>query len=176
VQDRVGDDAGSFALEGQHPRGHFVEHDAKRKKIGARVERLAEHLLGRHVSDRAHGCARTGELRRVDADRGHGSGFVAASLCRHDFREAEVQNLRVAALCDENIGRLNVAVDDAVGVGGVERVGDLDGEVEQRLEFELRARDEVLERLALEKFHGDEGLAVLLADIVNGADVRVVQR
>ena len=38
------------------------------------------------------------------------------------------------------------------------------------------AVDAVLERLAVEKFHGDEGLAVLFADVVNGADVGMVER
>jgi hypothetical protein len=34
----------------------------------------------------------------------------------------------------------------------------------------------MLERRAIEKFHGDESLAILLADVVNGADIGVVQR
>src|SRR5579872_183441 len=33
----------------------------------------------------------------------------------------------------------------------------------------------MLERHALEKFHHDERLAVVLSDLVNGADVRVIQ-
>ena len=45
------------------------------------------------------------------------------------FGEAEVENFGVAALGDENIRRLDVAVDDALGVRGIERVGNFDGEV-----------------------------------------------
>ncbi len=33
----------------------------------------------------------------------------------------------------------------------------------------------MFERLAIEKFHGDEGFAVLLADIVDGADVGMIE-
>ena len=33
----------------------------------------------------------------------------------------------------------------------------------------------MLQRLAVEKLHGDEGLAVFFADVVNGANVGVVQ-
>ena len=36
--------------------------------------------------------------------------------------------------------------------------------------------DAVLERLAIQKLHGDERLAVVLADLVDRADVRMVQR
>jgi hypothetical protein len=34
----------------------------------------------------------------------------------------------------------------------------------------------VLERAAVHEFHGDEGMAVLLADVVDGADVGMVER
>ena len=36
--------------------------------------------------------------------------------------------------------------------------------------------DAVLEGIALHQFHGDEGLAALLVDIVDGADVGMIQR
>src|SRR5262249_62331117 len=36
--------------------------------------------------------------------------------------------------------------------------------------------DAVLQRLAFQKLHGDEGLAILLVDVVTGADVGMVQR
>ena len=39
-----------------------------------------------------------------------------------------------------------------------------------------RARDAMLQRHAVQKLHGDEGLAVLLADVVDGADVGMIQR
>ena len=34
----------------------------------------------------------------------------------------------------------------------------------------------MLERLTIQKLHGDERLAVLLADVMNRADARVIQR
>ena len=57
-----------------------------------------------------------------------GCCFCPSAASRHHFCQSEVENLGVAALSDENVGWLDVAVDDAFGVSGVERVGDLDGQ------------------------------------------------
>ena len=77
----------------------------------------------------------------------------------------------MAALGDKNIRWFDVAMDDAFGVRGVEPVGYLDGQIEHGFDFHRPATDAVLQRLAVQKFHDDEGLPVLLADFVNRADV-----
>ena len=76
----------------------------------------------------------------------------------------------------KRFARLDVAVDDAVAVRGVERVGDLDTEIEQVVERQRTAREPLLQRLAFEQLHHHELLAVVLADVVQRADVRVAQR
>ena len=81
----------------------------------------------------------------------------------------------MAAFRDENVGGFDVAVHDAFAMRGVERVGHLDREIEQVVEFHGAAGDDVLQRLAVEKFHGDEGFAVRFSDIVNRANVGMVQ-
>jgi hypothetical protein len=97
-----------------------------------------------------------------------------ASGC--DFRQSEIENLGVSALGDEDIGRLDVAVDDSFGMGGIEGVGDFDGECENQFGFQRTIADPVLECKAVQKLHGDEGLAILFADVVDGANVGVIQR
>ena len=62
VHDRVKDHSGSFSAKRHGAGGHFVQHDAKRKQVGTRIERLAAHLLGRHVSHGAQRRSRTGEV------------------------------------------------------------------------------------------------------------------
>ena len=69
-------------------------------------------------------------------------------------------------LRDEEVGRLDVAVHDARRVSGVERIGDLDGERQQQFDVERPSRDAVLQRHAIQELHGDERLAVVLADVV----------
>ncbi len=65
-------------------------------------------------------------------------------------------------------------MNDGFGVGGVESVGNLNGEIEQVFQIDARAGDHVLESLTVEKFHGDVSFAVVFADVVNGADAGMI--
>ena len=82
----------------------------------------------------------------------------------------------MAAFGDENVGGLDVEVDESLGVGGVEGIGDLGCQNEQGVEFDGLAGDAVLQGRAIEVLHGDEGAAVVLSDVVNGADVGMIER
>ena len=83
----------------------------------------------------------------------------------------------MAARGDENIRGLDVAVNDARAVRGIQRVGDFDAEREQRLQLQAAMPGEsLLQRGAFQILHRDEGAAVLLADVMNGADVGMIQR
>jgi len=82
----------------------------------------------------------------------------------------------VAAGGDEDVRRLDVPVDDPAHVRRVERVGDLDRELEQRLGAHRAGGDPCGQRLALEELHDEERPAVLLVDVEDAADVRMGQR
>jgi hypothetical protein len=56
------------------------------------------------------------------------------------------------------------------------RRGDFYTERDEHFEGERTLDDVVLERGALQEFHGDESLAVFFADVVNRADIRVIER
>ena len=77
---------------------------------------------------------------------------------------------------DKNIGRLDVAMHDALRVGRIERVGNLNRQTEQNFHLNRPSADAMLQRLAVQKLHGDECLPVMLVNLMNRADIRMVQR
>ena len=145
--------------ERRDPGEHLVEHDAEGVHVGATVEREALGLFRREVGGGAEHCARLGE--RVAA---LGAG------------DAEVGDLHPALRRDEHVSGLHVAVDDAVAVRELERVGDV-GRDPGRFHRRERAVsvEHVAERLPVDVLHHDEGRVVLLAPVVHRDDVRVVQ-
>jgi hypothetical protein len=118
-------------------------------------------------------------MRRLAADRVGWSrrrvGVSALAAERRDLRQSEVEHLRGSSLGDENVGGLDVAMRNALRVRGFECFGDLDSESEQVVGTRRPLGDALLERHAVEVLHDNAGAAVLLADVVDGADVRVVQ-
>src|ERR1700746_1785004 len=137
IQNCFENHAGSRAGKSRCAGGHFVENSAEREEIGAAIELAAANLLWRHVGDSANGGAGAGEqIVRSDQAGGNGGAFGDFLTGRRQLGEAEVHNLRVAACCDEKIGGLDVAMDDAGGMSGVETVDNLDAPVGKRFVFE----------------------------------------
>jgi hypothetical protein len=66
-------------------------------------------------------------------------------------------------------------MNDALGMCCPERVCNLNCEFQHLVERKRLARNSVLQRCAVEKLHRNEMLTVLLAYVVNGADVRMIQ-
>ena len=137
------------------PGQRVEEHAAERVHVGPRADRPSGELLGRQVSR----CAsrRAAAARLLD---GHRQAEVA-----------EVDLLLVAArVGHEDVPRLDVAVDETVAVGGVERVGhaadDPDGHAEREAPAAI---DEILEAAVLDEPHRDVEPARLLAAAVHRA-------
>ena len=66
-------------------------------------------------------------------------------------------------------------MDDTLRMRCVQCVSDLDAQIEHRFDLQRLARDPVPESLPLKQLHGDEGSPIGLVDLVDRADVRVVQ-
>ena len=89
--------------------------------------------------------------------------------------ETEIKELRLAAPGHKDVGGLDVAVDDPGRVRGVERIRNVDADVEDELVRDRLRTDSMLERLSFQELHHDELLALELADVVDRADVRMIQ-
>ena len=74
------------------------------------------------------------------------------------------------------VRRLEIAVDDARGVRGGQRIGDLGDEPRRLCVRQGSSREPRRQRLALVVRYGDERLAVRVADFVDRPDVRVIER
>lgn len=175
-EDAAENDTRALAGEWEMAGGHFVENDAERKEVGARVELLGANLFGGHIGDSAESAAGTGELGGSNCLGGEGVGGDGSGRGRGgNFGETEVEDFGAALAGNENVGGLDVAMDDALGVSGLQGVGDGGCDFEDGLKIHGARGDGVFEGKAIEEFHGDEGFAVFLADVIDGADVGVIE-
>ena len=126
VQHRIQGHDHVIAGEGLLPGGHFVEHDAEGKQVGARVKLLAARLLRRHVNRGSGNHAYRGQGvfdRRLFAG-GH-------PLVPQQFGQTKVEDLGLSRGSNKDVGRLDIAMNDALGVGSGKRVRYLYGHLEQ---------------------------------------------
>ena len=82
----------------------------------------ARTCSGDMYSDRSQDAPRTGQLRLAR----HGRRRLTSASGPPEGCQAEVKNLGVPPARDEEIRRLDIAVDDSGGVRCIERVGHLD--------------------------------------------------
>ena len=164
MQRRVHDLDGLRALEGDPPRQRLEQHGARREDVGARVDRVAEDLLRRHVARSAHDQAGPREV----ALQREGSARVA----RKRSSQAEVQELRPAGR-QEDVRGLHVAVDHSLRVQRVERREHLPSQTHGLGQGQGPALQPLGERLAVEQLHRDEEPSRVLADLEDLAGMGV---
>ncbi len=107
-----------------------------------------------------------GHVRRVESP---------ARVVRH-LGQTEVEDLGRSARGHEDVRRLDVTVHDAFGMRRIEGFGYINADREQLLHLQRPIVDQMFQRLAFQILHDDVGLVAFLADVVNGADVRVIER
>jgi hypothetical protein len=109
-------------------RGHqLVQQQPQRPDVGARVLQVAAALLGRHVARRAAAGSRP--------------GLAVAGADLVERRQPEIEHGHPAALADEDVVRLEVAVQHALGVGVRDGVGDLDHDRQRVAEIHRPPRE-----------------------------------
>ena len=109
---------------------------------------------------------------------GHGGSSTVGdpSAGSDHFGQSKIQNLGVTALGDEEIRRLDVAMNDAVGVRGIEGVGDFDGREPEQSSISIgRPAMRCFSVTPSRNSMAMKAWPSLLADVVNGADVGMVE-
>jgi hypothetical protein len=147
----------------------LVEHDAERPDVRAVVRDADLEQFRRQIGQRS--CGRVG-----GGFEGRGRPRLVGSDGQRSRGDAEVEDLCVPVRRDHDVRRFQIAMDDAAFVGVFERVGELDAET-QHAQQRRRVRAEVGgQQPALNQFHRDVDVTVRFADVVDRADVRMIQR
>jgi len=150
-----------LTLERKPACAHLIQDDTKAEEIRSGVDGGAAGLFRGHVG------------RRAEDDAGLRQFHIAA----HQPRQPEIQNVgSVRARFQPDVGRFDVAMNEALGVGRSQSAGHLPGHVEH---LGRRATGPVLEPIiqafAAQVAGGNEGNAAVFADLEDGKDVFVIQ-
>jgi hypothetical protein len=146
---------------GRRPRQHLVQHHGQRVDVGAGIHgHRPVRLLGAHVGRRAHGRAALGDV------------FVSVG----GAGDPEIGHQRVAVPGEEQVFRLDVAMDHALFVGVLQCFGRVAGDPERLVHRQpALAPEPVAERLAVHVRHGEPEAAGDLARVVDRKDVGMLQ-
>src|SRR6266850_1306729 len=148
------------AREGRFAVPQLVKAHAERVDVGRGVDRLALHLLRRHIG------------RRAD----HAPGRRQPVLVVDELGDAEVEDLRLPAIGDEDVVGLQVAMDDRVVMRDADRREELLDQVDRHVDAEASVYVEPRpHRAALDPLHDDEQDGAVLVEVVDANDARVVE-
>ncbi len=125
-------------------------------------------LFGRHVHCRPENISRQRQ-RIFDGDS------IVRGKAWGKFGQSEVEYLHLPGVGNEDIGGLDVAMNDAFFVAGGQCVRHLDADIQNLVDVHGLATQTLFQADALELLHDDERQAVHLFNVVDGADAGVVQ-
>ena len=104
----------------------------------------------------------------------------------HRLGQAEVEDLRphvarrnaggIRGGLQDDVGRLQIAMDDPFLVRGLERLGDLTGDGERLGDRQRSSTQAIGQRRSLDQFEDQRRDAVRFFETVDRADVRVIER
>ena len=124
-------------------------------------------LVARTSQDRGAGDRRRlGCPRRVDA------------VCRaiERFRQTEVEHLDRAVLSDLDVRRLQIAMDHALFVGGLEGIGNLLRDRQRFIKRNRPSGNSISEGWPVDQFHDERAYAVRFFHTKDVGDIRMIQR
>ena len=154
MRERLGH--GSLGRVGPLPREELVGDHAERVAVARRGRRLASSLLGREIPGGPE--HRSGKGQGVEA--GCGSN-------------AEVGHVHAVLVVQQEVRRLDVPMDDALGVRGVEAGCGLPEPLDRATWSDRLGASPIVDGAPVQILHDDERLAVMLTDVEDRDDVRM---
>ena len=103
------------------------------------------------------------------------SGDGRGGVSFEELHQAEVEDLDAVTLGHEQVGGLEVPVNDALGMRGFQPIDDLRRKLQDQGRLQRATSDPLLQRGALQQLHGDEVATLVLVDIVDRADVGMIE-
>ena len=166
--------ADRIALEDTLARQHLQQDNTEGPDVGPPVDRRAARLLGAHVGRRAQDYARSGHGRSY---RGRVQRLLfGRALALERARQAKIQHLHLTFIRQFHVGRFQVAVNDAGGVGRFESLGDLAGNRDRFFGRHRSPFDAFGQVFARGAFHDQEMQPVIGLQAVDRGDGGMVQR
>jgi len=151
----VGAGAGRFVGE------HFIEQQAETVDIGRGTDRIAATLLRTRISRR---------------EPWHAGLCGAVAGITEQLGDAEIQQHRFAVRAHEYVRRLEIAMDHQTLMRELHRPADFLDQAQAVGERQIACAAEFIDRLALDVFHDEIGLAVSRAAAVEqSCDVRMAE-
>ena len=131
------------------------------------------NLLGRHVLRRAHHLAGIGQCG--------GSNCAIATSCfffvlvAYDFCQTKIRDFHTAPAVEQNILRLDVAMNDALIVCELQRIANLWHDGQRFARGDAAGSQQLAEVDAVHEFHEEKIKALGAAEVVNSDDAGMVQ-
>jgi len=131
----------------------FEEEHAERPDVRPFVHRFASRLFRRHVGNGPDDHPRR-RRERCDGGTGRSRG-PTVGLVVDRFGKTEVEDLDLAVGCHANVRGLQIAVNDAALVRGLESLGDLSADADDLVHGDRPACQPGVQSLAVDEFEGD---------------------
>src|SRR5581483_5246871 len=92
------------------------------------------------------------------------------------FRQSKIEDLGLPTCGDKNVCWFDVPMNNALAVCGIQCVSDLDCQLQHRFDVQRLCGNSLLEGLPFEILHGHERRALVLPEVENRANIRMVKR
>jgi hypothetical protein len=104
------------------------------------------------------------------------TGSSDSSLRLREFHQTKIENLHAAVCRDKDVLGFQVAMHDALLVCGRKTMRDLNSVLHGFANRKGPATQSLAQRFPFQQFGNDIGRRLVLAEVVHGQDIRMIQR